>query len=42
MGQQWRGGDMRLPGGAHKINLLKKETEHHRNESNLVLMFADG
>ncbi|KAJ7393603.1 Procollagen-lysine,2-oxoglutarate 5-dioxygenase 1 [Desmophyllum pertusum] len=41
MGEEWRGGDMRNPGGGHKINILKKETELHRNESNLVLMFVD-
>ncbi|KAL9971421.1 hypothetical protein ACROYT_G023941 [Oculina patagonica] len=41
MGEEWRGGDMSKPGGGYKINLLKKETELHKNESNLVLMFVD-
>lgn len=42
MGEEWRGGDVaRYPGGGHKINILKKETELHKNESNLVLMFVD-
>ncbi|KAM7427333.1 Procollagen-lysine [Porites harrisoni] len=42
MGEEWRGGDVkRYPGGGHKINILKKETELHRNESDLLLMFVD-
>ena len=42
MGEEWRGGDVKnYPGGGHKINILKKETELHKNESNLVLMFVD-
>lgn len=42
MGEEWRGGDVkRLPGGGHKINILKKETELHKNESDLLLMFVD-
>lgn len=42
MGEEWRGGDVkRYPGGGHKINILKKETELHKNESDLLLMFVD-
>lgn len=42
MGEEWRGGDVkRYPGGGHKINILKKETELHKNETDLVLMFID-
>ena len=42
MGEEWRGGDVkRYPGGGHKINILEKETELHRNESDLLLMFVD-
>ncbi|RMX35950.1 hypothetical protein pdam_00005243 [Pocillopora damicornis] len=42
MGEEWRGGDVKnYPGGGHKINILKKETELYKNDSNLVLMFVD-
>ena len=42
MGEEWRGGDVKnYPGGGHKINILKKETELYKNDSYLVLMFVD-
>ena len=41
MGEEWKGGDMNNPGGAYKINLLKKEMEQFKHRDNLILMFTD-
>ena len=32
----------RYPGGGHKLNLLHKEIELLKNETDLVVMFTDG
>ena len=42
MHEEWKGGDMeRYPGGGHKLNLLRREIEWLKNETNLVVMFSD-
>ena len=42
MHEEWRGGNMELyPGGGQKLNLLRKEIELLKNETNLVVMFTD-
>ena len=41
IGEDWKGGDMNLPGGAYKINLLKEELSNHKDNKNLIVMFTD-
>lgn len=42
MHQAWKGGDIEhFPGGGHKLNLLRKEIELLKNETDLVVMFSD-
>ena len=42
MHEKWKGGNMELyPGGGHKLNLLRKEIELVKNETDLVVMFTD-
>ena len=42
MHEEWKGGNMELyPGGGHKLNLLRKEIELVKNETDLVVMFTD-
>lgn len=41
MGEELKGGDMNPPGGAFKINLLKKEMENFKDKENLIIMFTD-
>ncbi|XP_028394041.1 multifunctional procollagen lysine hydroxylase and glycosyltransferase LH3-like [Dendronephthya gigantea] len=42
MHEEWKGGNMELhPGGGHKLNLLRKEIELLKNETDLVVMFTD-
>lgn len=42
MNENWEGGDMRLnTGGGHKVNLLIKELEKYKSNSNLIVMFTD-
>merc|ERR1719507_1860775 len=41
MGDEWKGGDMNHPGGAFKINLLKKEMENYKEKEDLIIMFTD-
>ena len=41
MGEEWKGGDMDHPGGAFKINLLKKEMEQFKDKEDLIIMFTD-
>ncbi|CAB3978182.1 procollagen-lysine,2-oxoglutarate 5-dioxygenase 3-like [Paramuricea clavata] len=42
MHEEWKGGNMELyPGGGHKLNLLRKEIEFLKNETDLVVMFTD-
>ena len=42
MHEEWKGGNMELyPGGGHKLNLLPKEIELVKNETDLVVMFTD-
>lgn len=42
MHEEWKGGNMALyPGGGHKLNLLRKEIELLKNETDLVVMFTD-
>lgn len=41
MGEQWGGGDMKRPGGGYKINLLKRELEKYKSDSNKIIMFTD-
>ena len=41
--QKLKGGNMQHnPGGGHKINLLKKEIELVKNETDLVILITDG
>lgn len=39
-GEDWKGGDMSSPGGAHKITLLRKAIDHL--PSNDIVVFSDG
>ena len=42
MGDEWEGGEMATGvGGGQKINLLRKELQKHKDNSNLVVMFTD-
>ena len=42
MHKEWKGGNMELyPGGGYKLNLLRKEIELVKNETDLVVMFTD-
>lgn len=42
MHEEWQGGNMELyPGGGHKLNLLRKEIEGLKNETDLVVIFTD-
>ena len=43
MGEPWKGGEgmANNPGGGHKINLLKKEIENHKEKDDLIIMFTD-
>jgi len=41
MGDEWKGGDMNHPGGAFKINLLKEEMKHYKDNEDLIVMFTD-
>ena len=42
MGEEWKGGDIaNAPGGAFKINLLRKEMEKHKNDWELIVLFSD-
>ena len=42
MGEEWRGGDIaNSPGGAFKINLLRKEMENHKDDDQLIVLFSD-
>lgn len=46
LGQEWTGGEAKdgvllQPGGAQKINLLKKELEDYPNLSNHIILFTD-
>ena len=42
MGEEWKGGDIaNSPGGAFKINLLRKEMENHKNDWDLIVLFSD-
>lgn len=38
---EWLGGDMKKPGGAYKINLLKNALIKYKGVENLVVMFVD-
>ncbi len=39
-GEEWKGGDMTSPGGAHKITLLRKAIDHLPNDD--IVIFSDG
>lgn len=39
-GQQWKGGDMKGPGGGWKINLLKEALQDHKSQDKIAL-FTD-
>lgn len=39
-GQEWMGGDMTSPGGAHKITLLRKALDHLPDDD--IIIFSDG
>ncbi|XP_045469942.1 procollagen-lysine,2-oxoglutarate 5-dioxygenase [Harmonia axyridis] len=39
-GQEWKGGDMKGPGGAWKINLLKNALQEHKSQ-NKIALFTD-
>ncbi|XP_048505479.1 procollagen-lysine,2-oxoglutarate 5-dioxygenase isoform X1 [Athalia rosae] len=42
LGEIWKGGDVqRFPGGAHKINLLKKKLEAYKDETEKIVLFTD-
>ena len=42
MGEEWKGGDIaNSPGGAFKINLLRKEMENHKDDADLIVLFSD-
>ena len=41
LGEKWKGGDMTGQGGGHKVNILKHELEHYKDDENLVIMFTD-
>ena len=42
MGEEWKGGDVANgPGGAHKINLLKKSLDEYKQRSDVVILFTD-
>lgn len=42
MGEVWKGGDMqKLPGGGHKVNLLRPVVELWRKDDDLIVMFVD-
>ena len=41
MGEKWTGGDMDHPGGAAKINMIKKEIFKYREDANQIIMFTD-
>eukprot|EP00096_Caligus_rogercresseyi_P014237 TRINITY_DN6735_c0_g1_i1.p1 TRINITY_DN6735_c0_g1~~TRINITY_DN6735_c0_g1_i1.p1 ORF type:complete len:724 (-),score=173.44 TRINITY_DN6735_c0_g1_i1:465-2636(-) len=41
LGEDWRGGDMNHPGGAYKINLLKKELSQYKDRKDLLILFSD-
>ena len=42
MGDEWKGGDIaNSPGGAFKINLLRKEMENHKGDWDLIVLFSD-
>lgn len=41
-GQEWNGGDMKFPGGGHKINLLKdKLNELAKSGTDKIVLFTD-
>ena len=42
MGEEWKGGDVANgPGGAHKINLLKKALKNYGDRKDLLILFTD-
>ena len=42
MGEEWLGGDVANgPGGAHKINLLKRSLNEFKDRSDLLILFTD-
>ncbi len=42
MGVEWQGGDViKLPGGGHKVNLIRPVVERWKDESNTIVMFVD-
>ena len=42
MGEEWLGGDVANgPGGAHKINLLKRSLNEFKYRSDLLILFTD-
>jgi len=42
MGEEWLGGDVANgPGGAHKINLLKRSLKEFKDRSDLLILFTD-
>lgn len=42
LGEKWVGGNLRYdPGGAQKVNILKKALKKYENDSNKILLFTD-
>lgn len=42
LGEEWKGGNLKYDaGGGQKINILKRELEKHKDNSNLILLFSD-
>ena len=42
MGEEWLGGDVANgPGGAHKINLLKRSLNEFKERDDLLILFTD-
>ena len=42
LGEDWLGGDLTNgPGGAHKVNILKKELAEYKGNSELYFLFTD-
>lgn len=42
MGKKWQGGDMNLPGGGYKVNLLKNALKGLEANDEMLVLFTDG
>jgi len=41
MNKEWQGGDMNLPGGGYKVNLLREELKPFKSDDKKIIIFTD-